>query len=59
LGGAAEQRRQILILEQRRARLQELPPGGTRDAILKALDEKIIALKEAAATQPSEFRQLS
>jgi hypothetical protein len=47
LGDAAEQRRQILILEQRRARLQELPPGPTRDAILKALDETILALKRA------------
>lgn len=46
MGGAADQRRRILILEQRIARLQALPPGPIRDAILKALDKSILALKE-------------
>jgi hypothetical protein len=58
MGDAAEQRRQMLILEQRRARLQELPPGPTRDAILKALAETILALGEGR-NPASEFRPLS
>jgi hypothetical protein len=58
VGDAAEQRRQILILKQRRARLQELPPGPTRDTILKALDETILALREGG-DPASEFRPLS
>jgi hypothetical protein len=46
VGNAAEQGRQILILEQRRAELQALPRGPTRDTILQALDERILVLKK-------------
>jgi hypothetical protein len=43
---------------QRKARLQALSPGPTRDAVLKALDETIQALSEGREPAP-EFRQLS
>jgi hypothetical protein len=46
LGEAADQRRQLLILKQRRERVQELPAGPTRDSILKGLDEQILALQQ-------------